>query len=442
MSKQPTEVELLVTELGEDGLGHSELNERPVWVRNALPGETVKARILKRRRGIRFADGEWLADAHPDRQPSACEYFPRCGGCSLHHLSYAAQLRHKEAGLHKQLARVGIEPDSLPWRKPVGEVRLGYRRKARLGVRALGDRVLVGFRESFSSRVAQISHCQTLTPELSRLLVPLQQLLPQLSIADAVPQIEFAQGDVDICVMLRHLKPLSDADLGLLQDFARQQRVELLLQSKGYDSLANVFNQAPPQHLTYQLQDYGLTLGFFPDQFIQVNTRMNRELVSTVMGYLHPLPGLKLLDLFCGVGNFSLPAARLGAQVYGLEFSDAAVAMAEVNAARNRLGGKARFGVADLYSTESLPNVSSQSEASSAYDALLLDPPRSGAGPHLANWLAQTKLSRIVYVSCNPATFADDAKIILDAGFSFQEVGVYDLFPQTAHVETIGVFQR
>ena len=451
MAKSPTEVELDVVSLSEDGLGGATLNERPIWIRNALPGERVIARILKRRGGKKFADGRLIEVAesqvqpNKDRVPSACEYFPRCGGCAMHHMSAEAQLLHKQNHLAEQLARVEVEPDQ--WRAPSALVRSGYRRKARMGVRVVGENVLVGFRESFSNRVARIDHCLTLTKELSALLPDLKKTIAEMSEPHTVPQLEVAQGDNSIAILVRHLQPLTESDRALWQHFETHHPVQVLLQSKGYDTLTRLNDNDQVMPLDYKIPEYGLSLQFYPHQFTQVNALMNRELVRTALGYLGDIANQVVADMFCGIGNFTLPLARAGARVVGIEGSQEAVIMGQHNAQRNGLADHCHFADEDLYSDTATAEVDASMLATLRHfgqfpQALILDPPRSGAGPNLESWVSAPELEQIVYVSCNPVTFADDAKRLRGGGFVLREVGIYDMFPNTAHVETVGHFVR
>ena len=442
--KVPVEQEVQITALSEEGLGAATLNERPLWVRNALPGERVQARILKRRGGQRFADGQPLADLNPKRVASACAYFPRCAGCSLHHLAYGEQLLLKQAHLAEELQRVDVAAAS--WREPTGLTRLGYRRKARLGVRVVGEQVLVGFRESFSNRVARLDACMTLTPKLSALLQPLKKLIANLSQPRTIAQIEMAEGDSECAILVRHLDVLTDSDVEQWQQLAAVFDVQVILQPGGYDSLQPLPGQASVRPLSYGIAEHGLSLQFYAHQFTQVNAVMNRELIRTAIGYLGDVRDQLVADLFCGIGNFSLPLARQGAHVVGLEASAEAIAMAQVNARRNGLSERCDFAVADLYqaggSGDALA-VDGQATRSGRHpEALIIDPPRSGAGANLEGWVGHSALQQIVYVSCNPRSFADDALRLKRAGFRLREVGIYDMFPQTAHVETIGHFVR
>lgn len=433
MAKQPRELLLDITAITPDGLGVASADERTYHVRNALPGEQVRARILKRRKGVRFADAIAVEGTpNVDRVDSICEYFPRCGGCSLHHQRYAAGLALKQSHLLRQLREKTVEVPCIA--PPVSAGRLGYRRKARLGVRKVGQQVLVGFRESFSSRVSKIDICQTLTKEISSLVKPLKEILLQLSVADKIPQIEVAQGDHGVVLTLRHLAPLSAADVNVLQTFAREHDVDLLTQAGGYETVTNIAG-GPVPLLSYTLPEFGLYFEFDPRQFTQVNAGMNQLLVSHALAYLNVQSNRQVADLFCGIGNFSLAIARQGGRVSGYEAEPGAIDRAQANASLNGLASKTSFEVRDLYSEPlSLAGV----------EAILLDPPRSGAGPLLAEWVtsAGSTLQKIVYVSCNPVSFAADAHTLGCLGFALKEVGVYDMFPHTSHVETIGHFCR
>ena len=441
MKKQPVEHEVVIDSLSDEGLGGATLNDKPLWVRNALPGEQVRARILKRRGGQRFADGLPLTDLHQDRTVSACQYFPRCGGCNLHHLAYPKQLELKQGILATALQRVDVVAER--WRQPTGLTRLGYRRKARLGVRVVGDQVLLGFRESFSNRVARMDACMTLTPKLSALLSPLKELVANLSQPRTIAQIELAEGDETRALLLRHLQALAPEDVQSLQSFADANDVQVILQPAGYDSLQPLPNAGGVYPLSFKIPEHGLSLQFYAHQFTQVNALMNRELIRVATGYLGDLDGRVVADLFCGIGNFSLPLARRGASVIGAEASSEAIAMAQRNARLNRLEQRCRFVVEDLYSASSDSEFMTALNVNGlAAEALLLDPPRSGAGVNLDAWARMPSIQQVVYVSCNPQSFADDALRLQQAGFRLREVGVYDMFPQTAHIETVGHFVR
>ena len=419
----------------------------------ALPGEQVVARVLKRRRGVRYADGVEVEAPSAHRVTSTCTAFPRCGGCAMHHLSHPQQMLTKQRQLQTALAEHGVTASS--WLQPQTSVKLGYRRKARLGVRKVGEHVLVGFRESYSNRVARLEECMVLTPELSRLIRPLRDLIGKLSNPAQIPQVEFAQGESasgdDVAIFIRHLSPFDEGDLELWADFERQHGVRLLLQGSGYDSLQSL-SGAPAQRLSYRISSFGLHMQFFPTQFTQVNFAMNNILVEQAMAYLGNIQGKTVADLFCGIGNFTLPLARRGAFVSGFELGADAIAMAWENAGHNGLTERVKFSVADLYGKEFAPpsslNTPIENDAVEgpnildfcAADAWLLDPPRSGAGPNLAGWLGHFVGHQIVYVSCNPESFAQDAAIIVNSGFTLEQVAVYDMFPPHRACRNNGLF--
>jgi 23S rRNA (uracil1939-C5)-methyltransferase len=423
-------VEVAVTALGEDGLGEGQFEGRYVRIRNALPGETVTARVLKRRAGALLAEAVEVRDRAPLRRAAPCTVFPRCGGCSLQHLEHGAQLRHKEKVLLDALAANGVVPQSV--RRPVSGPRLHYRHKARLGVRCVGDNLLVGFRESFSSRVVRMADCRILAEPLARCLPDLQSTLSSLRERHRVPQVELVAGDDSQAVIVRHLDPLGPESQVRLEEMSRRLRMRVYLQAGGYDSLMLLGAPGKRPKLTYSIMEFGVTYRFDVADFVQVNPAINRALASSVAVALDPRPGITIADLFCGIGNFSLVLARHGAKVKGFEASAGAIERARENADLNGLEHRCEFDLADLYDSGYAIPAGTQ--------RLLLDPPRSGAGPHLARWLSGTELERVVYVSCNPMTFASDAAVFEKQGFALIDVGVFDMFPQTAHVETLGVF--
>ncbi len=431
----PRELELDIEDLDAEGLGHATFEERRLLVRNALPGERVTARVLKRRRGTWYAEAPTApASVAPARVDPACRYFPRCGGCAMQHLAYDVQVSLKAKQLQHELGQAGVSV--ARWRDPVLGPRFGYRTKARLGVRQLGEVLLVGFRESFSNRVARMDDCRTLTPQLAALVMPLRELVAGLSIPARVPQIELAAGDSDAAFVLRHLDPLTEADRDAVRGFARQHGVSAFLQSGGYDDVERLMDVGSGQAgtLGYAVPEFGIHLEFMPWDFTQVNLVMNRRLLKAALLALAAPPDAQVLDLFCGIGNFSLALAAAGSPVIGLEASAASVARACANATRNGLADRCEFRVVDLYD----PACELNDEASH----VLLDPPRSGAGPNLQRWMEQLRAARIAYVSCNPPSFASDARVLQDSGYALAEAGIFDMFPHTAHVETLGLFVR
>jgi 23S rRNA (uracil1939-C5)-methyltransferase len=425
------QVELTIEALTDDGLGEGRFESRIVRARNALPGETVAVAVRKRQAGIWYGEAEQPENVAPTRQLPACSAFPRCAGCVLQHLEYQQQLEHKTARLLTELAQAGVEAACV--RSPVSANQLHYRYKARLGVRVVGEEVLIGFREGFNSRIARVGECRTLAHAFVAVLPALKDALQRLRRPDRIPQIEIAGGDREVAIVVRHLTDLDQREQRTLLDFARSTGSRVYLQPGGYDTVRRL-DAGGGEYLSYALTDFGLCYRFLPTDFIQVNPFINRALVRSALLGLAPQPQSTVTDLFCGIGNFSLALARQGVRVRGFESSPAAVERARFNTLVNGLCGRAEFAVADLYDARcpSLPEA----------EYLLLDPPRSGAGPNLQRWASSPRLERIAYVSCNPRTFAADAAVLVDQGFNLQEVGIFDMFPHTAHVETLGIFAR
>jgi 23S rRNA (uracil1939-C5)-methyltransferase len=426
------EITILVEGLSDDGLGVARFDGRECRVRNALPGELLLARIRKRRRGVWYGDASTPDQGAATRVPAPCGAYPACGGCALQHVEYAAQVRHKERAMLRLLDEAGVTPVRV--RAPVTGPRFHYRHKARLGVRRVGGEVLIGFREGFSNRIVRMSDCKTLAEPASRILPLLAETLQTLDAADRVPQIEFACGDVEVALIVRHLDPLRPEDEARLARMALAAGCRLYAQPGGYETVRPLGAAGERPYLHYSIPEYGLLLEFLPTDFTQVNPCVNRALVRSAVCALGARTGERVADLFCGIGNFSLALARQGVQVAGFESDTAAVMRARHNARLNRLSERAEFAVLDLYdpACPELPQ----------WDRLLLDPPRSGAGPNLGRWIASRELERIVYVSCNPRSLAADSAVLCAAGFTLTEVGVFDMFPHTAHIEALAVFDR
>ncbi len=429
----PQELTVTIERLDDDGCGLSAVDERRIRTKNALADEVAEVRVLRRRKGEWLAEAQQIENPSVDRREPACRYFPRCGGCAMQHLAYDAQLALKERGLLDALSAVGVEP--LRVLPPTRGPRYHYRTKARFGVRQVGGRILVGFRESFSNRVGRMDHCLTLTESLAELLAPLKALIEGLSAPDRIPQVEVAAGDRDQALLFRHLDPLTAEDESAISRFATRHGVRCFSQSGGYDTVRPIDAMAAASDtLSYANPDFGLNFRFKAMDFTQVNLAMNRKLVRAAVLNLQAVPGAQVLDLFCGIGNFSLALAAQGYRVRGLEAAPDAIERAWLNARLNRLEERCEFAVQDLYHPDCLHL--------GRADYLLLDPPRSGAGPNLGAWLDGSGARRVVYVSCSPASFASDALVLKQAGFVLEQVGIYDMFPHTAHVETLGVFQK
>lgn len=430
---QPVLVE--ITDLAADGRGVGKVEEKTVFVHGALPGETVQARLTGRNR--RFDEGICieLEQASAERIDPACPWFAQCGGCALQHLAPAAQLTFKHSRLVDNLARIGeVEPEQ--WLAPLAAEPWFYRRRSRLSARYVAGkgRVLVGFREKQGRFVADVGHCRVLHPDFSHRLESLSALIGSLSVADAVPQVETASGDRGSAIVLRHLRALSSDDLMVLKRWSDEHGIAVYLQPKGPDTVHRLWPQA--HQLEYDLAPFDLTLQFHPQDFIQVNGPLNEKLVGRVLELLAPSGHERVLDLFCGLGNFTLPLARRAGTVLGVEGSAALIEAARSNAARNGLDN-VEFDVADLAA-----DVSDRPWYRAGFDAALLDPPRSGALEVLPV-VAGSGVRRLAYVSCNPETLARDAGVLVrEHGFRFTRAGIADMFPQTAHVESIALFER
>lgn len=421
--------------LADDGRGIARIDGKVCFVDGALPGETLEVTRRKRRRRHDEAGVETIVEASPDRVEPGCEFFGYCGGCTLQHLASSSQIAFKQAWLLDNLRRLGgAEPgEILP---PITGPVWGYRRKARLGVKDVPGkgRVLVGFRERRSSYVALIDRCEVLHPSVGDHLLALSELVGSLEARSRVPQIEVAVGDNATALVFRHLDPLSDHDLARLRDFGRQAGYHVYLQPKGPDTVHPLWPE--DAELYYRLEAYGLELHFQPTEFTQVNADINARTVERACELLEPGPGERILDLFCGIGNFSLPLAKAGAQVTGVEGDAGLVARARDNAARNAVGGTT-FHTADLEDPGAVGEVLSE-----PYDKVLLDPPRSGAASVVSR-LGGCGARRVVYISCHPATLARDTAVLTgELGYRLRSAGVMDMFPHTAHVESIAVFER
>jgi len=423
---------LRIDSLDAEGRGVARNPEgKVVFVEGALPGEEVAFQVLKKKASFEVGRVTAILKQSDNRQAPRCPHFGVCGGCSLQHADARTQMAAKQRWLEENLARIGkVEAETMP---PIvyGE-DWHYRRRARLGARFVDKKggALVGFREKRSSYVTDMRECHVLPPEISRLIVPLRNLVQELSIRARMPQVEVAVGDNAAVLVFRHLDPLSPADEELLKAFAQRHDIHVWLQPAGPDS-ARPFAPARSE-LYYDLPEFGVRLRFGPTDFTQVNHGVNRVLVARAVRLLDPQPGERVADLFCGLVNFSLPLARRGAQVIGFEGSAALVDRARANAAANAL--LAQFEVTNLFKADLAPFA--------PFQKILIDPPREGA-VEIVKSLPESWPRRIVYVSCDPATLARDAGLLVHAkGFRLSAAGVVNMFPHTAHVESIAVFDR
>ncbi len=423
-----------------DGRGIADTPGKTVFVDAALTGEVVRFQRQRKRRNFDQASLVEVIESSAVRVEPECEYFGICGGCSLQHIEHAAQVELKQQSLLEQLKRIGgVEPARI---LPTLAGRpYGYRRRARLGARFVEkkQRLLVGFREKHKPYIADMQNCQTLAPQLSPLIAELAELIAQLSIVRQVPQVEFSLADNALAIILRIMAPLSAADRELLQHFEQKHAAVVWLQTAGPDSLELLSRSPAEATLHYRLPEYDLTLEFGPLDFIQVNAEMNQRMISQALELAALKPTDRVLDLFCGIGNFSLPLAQSAREVVGVELDAAMVARATANAQLNQLGN-ARFVAADL--AKPLESGATPAWWEPGFELVLLDPPRSGAQEVLAN-IAASGARRIVYVSCHPGSLARDAGILTqEHGYRLSAAGAMDMFPQTAHVEAMALFER
>ena len=433
---------VLVTALDQEGRGIVRVGGKAVFVEGALAGELVAIDIYRRKPSYDLARATEILRASPSRVAPLCPHFGVCGGCSLQHLDAAAQVAAKQRVLEDALWHIGrVRAGELL--APIHGPSWGYRQRARLSVRDVPKKggVLVGFHERKSSFVTDMRCCPVLPPHISSLLPALRELIGSLSLRTRLPQIELAVGDEapdgtgNEVLVLRNLAPLTPADERALAAFADRHGVRLYLQPQG-PATVQAFHP-PSRTLSYALPDFGVRIEFQPTDFTQVNLTMNRMLVRRAIGLLALSPGETVADFFCGLGNFTLPIARRGATVVGVEGSAPLVRRAQANALANGLADRTRFSLADLF--EATP---AGIEALGPIDKALLDPPREGAIA-LVKALPEARLSRVVYVSCNPATLARDAAVLVnERGFSLRAAGVVNLFPHTAHVESVALFTR
>lgn len=439
--KIPSEpAEAKITDLSHDGRGVAHINDKTVFIHGALPGERVIFRYTESHRRFDMGVTEEVLEASADRVEPACPHFGVCGGCALQHLRPEKQIEFKQHTLFENLQRIGkVEPQTT-W-QPLTDEFWNYRRKARLSVRHVpkkDDRVLVGFREQYGRFVADCKECMILDQRLGSRLPEFSSLIRSLSNHARIPQIEVAAGDGDVngaAIIIRNLEAFTEDDLEKLRAFGESTGLSILLQSKGPASV-KVLENSPAPNLYYEFPEQQIKMQFTPTDFIQVNAGLNRKMISRAIELLQPNSDDLILDLFCGLGNFSLPLARHAGQVVGVEGDQQLVANARVNAELNGLKN-ASFFVADL-------NEAPEQAAwiKPAYNKILLDPPRSGAEfilPHLA----ASKADTILYISCHPASLARDAGVLVNEhGFKLQGAGVMDMFPHTAHVESIALFKR
>lgn len=422
--------------LSHDGRGIARLDGKTVFIDNALPGEQLTFQYLHT--SSRFDEGRAVSwqQTSPVRVTPPCHHAGICGGCSLQHLAPDEQIKRKQDTLAEQLQHFGhLQPQR--WLEPLTGPLQGYRSKARLGVRWVPAKglPLVGFREKASRYLAELDACPVLEAPLDNAITPLREMIARLSIRDRLPQVEVAKGDEEIALVFRHLDPLTAADRDILVDFCRTRGWHCYLQPGNESTTHRIWPESGAERLHYAHPDFDLTLAFHPQDFTQVNRAINRRMVVRALELLQVDASHRVLDLFCGLGNFTLPLARQARAVVGVEGSAAMVQRGTENALANGLANVS-FHAADL-----TQDMTRQPWAQGGFERILIDPPRAGALEVIA-LLAGLGAERLVYVSCNPATLARDAGELAKHGYRLDAAGVMDMFPHTTHVESMALFVR
>ena len=432
-----TDNRVTIESLDQEGRGIAHAEGKVIFIEGALTGEVVSYASYRKKPSFELAQMTALHRAASIRVEPKCKHYGMCGGCSMQHLDSRVQVAVKQRILEDSLSRIGkVKPESiLP---AIYGQAWGYRERARISAKYVikKEKMLVGFHEKRSSFVADMQSCEILEPKVASLIQPLANLLAGLSIRDKLPQIEVAVGENVYVLVLRIMAPLSSEDEAALRAFADQHSVQFWLQSKEPETVVPFYPLDAPE-LTYSLPEFGVVMPFAPGEFTQVNSQLNRVMISRAIRLLDPQKGERIVDFFCGLGNFTLPIARSGAQVTGIEGSDALVKRAAQNAASNTLSANTAFSARNLFEMDEAALA-----ALGRFDKWLIDPPRDGAMELVKSITPEIAPDLIVYVSCNPATLARDAAELVLRGYVLKSAGVMNMFPQTSHVESIAVFVR
>ena len=430
-----------IESLSHEGRGVAHIDGKATFISGALPGEKVTFIYTSKSKNHDEGKIESVIEASPDRVEPKCQHYDICGGCSLQHLSSEAQIKYKQQSMLEGLKHLGkVEPEEVF--EPITGDSWGYRRKARLGAKFVikKDKVLVGFRERHGGFLAEIESCEVLHESVGKKLKEFQSLMFDMESRDTTPQIEVAVGDENTALIIRHLKPLSEEDQNTWIGFAKTHDFQLYLQPKGPDTVHCIW---PPQEeletLYYQHEAFDTKVEFGPQDFFQVNSSINVQMVPRAVELLKLTGKERVLDLFCGLGNFTLPIARHAAHVTGVEGDLVMVKRARETAIANGIDNTDYFASNLMGTAEELKR---EPWLKQKYDCILLDPPRSGA-KEIIEHFGKLKAKRIVYISCHPATLARDAgELVHTHGYKLLGAGVMDMFPQTAHVESIAVFEK
>lgn len=451
-----TEELLQVDALTHEGAGVASRSDgKKVFILGALPEEIMTVKVLKRHRRYEEATVLELKKASPERIEPPCAHFGLCGGCQLQHISYDSQLFFKQSTLKNILRQIGnlefvdtlwtppLSTESLGAEQPQG---MGYRRKARIGVKwdAKKSSLYVGFRERASNKLAKLDSCLVLHPAVGLRFEAIKSLIVNLSIKDAIPQIEIAVGEEAVALVFRHLKPFTTEDLDLLKSFGKENQLSIYLQPGKNDSVHQLYPVLTEPNdlknlLTYsiKIEDRVLNFQFHPLDFIQVNAQINNKMILQAIKWLALSETDTVADLFCGLGNFSLALALKAQKVIGVEAEVKAIERAKHNAIQNQLTDKTQFYAANLFDTETL---ASDQPWVRPVDAVVIDPPRSGA-KEVCDSIERWSPKKILYVSCSPASFARDTAILLnEKNYELTHIGIMDMFPHTHHIETMALF--
>ncbi|MCB2426148.1 23S rRNA (uracil(1939)-C(5))-methyltransferase RlmD [Methylophaga pinxianii] len=432
----PTEaVQAVIESLSHDGRGIARIEGKTVFVDGALAGENVSFLYTRLHKKYDEAKVVSVENASADRVEAKCRHFGICGGCSLMHMSPEAQLSLKQDTLKEQLSHFGqLTPEQ--WLPPLTGPLWGYRRKARLGVRYVTkkEKVLVGFREKGSPYLAELTQCEVLDPRVGLRLEELGKMIAELEAYNRIAQIEVAMDDANTALVFRNMDPLCETDKQKLIHYGQQNDLWIYQQPGGPDTVTPLWPEDPQLHYA---PEEGLRLEFAPGDFTQVNAGINHKMITKAIELLDLQESDRVLDLFCGLGNFTLPLAKRVNSVIGVEGDKSLVAHAQRNAAINDLTN-AEFELADLTVTQ----LKDYPWAQAGFTKVLLDPPRSGAFEVLGQ-IADLGAETIVYVSCNPATLARDAgELVNEYGYTLVQTGIMDMFPHTSHVESIALFKK
>lgn len=427
----------LVTSLSHDGRGIAHIEGKTTFIDGVLIGEEVEFEYLKIKSRYDEAKAIKILTPSPHRQQPKCESFGICGGCSLQHMNSTLQLENKLSVLLEQLYHIGgiANVDVLP---PITTSSpFEYRRKARLGVRYVvkQEKLLIGFREKNGRFLADINACPVLSSSIGSSLESLRQLLLSLDGYTIITQLEIATGDEATAIIFRHLQPLSNEDLSKLLGYGKENNFHIYLQPSDSSSVIRLYPTEGPERLSYKINAYNLEMLFHPTDFVQVNAEINNKLIGLAIELMAPTFKETFLDLFCGIGNFTLPLARYSQRVVGIEGDAQMVSRGYENAAHNQIHN-VEFKTQNLQEPHYTNTYMSEK-----FDGVLLDPPRTGA-LDMVQILPQLNIPKIVYISCNPATLARDAGHLTTNGYKMLKVGILDMFPHTSHVESIALFVK